>query len=83
MGKIHGYQAQDPETAGKIDEFIAKVQKYRDGEHFPFHIELDDPSGNSYIKNPYAPNEDPQMKMKHYNRTLKQIQVQGNCLILA
>jgi len=47
----------------------------RDGETFPFRIELDDPSGNSYIKNPYAPSEDPQMRMKHYNRTLEQIKV--------
>jgi len=67
----------DPETAGKIDEFIAKLTKYRDGECFPFHIVLEDPSGNSYIKNPYAPTEDPQMKIKHFNRTVEQLDAMG------
>jgi len=43
----------------------------------PFHIELDDPSGNSFIKNPYAPSEDPQLKFKYYNRSIEQIKAMG------
>ena len=61
--------------AQKIDEFIAKLESYKDGSKIPFHIELDDPSGNSYIKNPYAPTHDPEMKVEHYIRTLEQITV--------
>ena len=68
---------ENPEAAKKIDDFITLLEKYRDGFHLPFHIELDDPSGNSYIKNPYAPTEDPQMKITHYNRTIEQIKAMG------
>jgi zinc finger protein len=68
---------QDPETAAKVDDFIAKLTKLRDGEAFPFTLELDDPSGNSYIKNPYAPSEDAQMKIKYYNRSLEQMKIMG------
>jgi len=35
------------------------MKKYIDGDLFPLTIELDDPSGNSFIKNPYAPSDDP------------------------
>ena len=35
---------------------------YAQGDKFPFTVEIDDPSGNSFIKNPYAPSDDPQMK---------------------
>jgi hypothetical protein len=27
-----------------------------EGNSFPFHFEMDDLSGNSHIKNPFAPN---------------------------
>ena len=39
----------DPETAGKIDEFIDKVKEYREARKFPFTFEIVDPSGNSFI----------------------------------
>jgi C4-type Zn-finger protein len=34
----------------------------RNGEVFPVTLVLDDPSGNSYIKNPFAPKKDPKLK---------------------
>jgi C4-type Zn-finger protein len=30
-----------------------------EGNKFPLTVELEDPSGNSFIKNPYAPSDDP------------------------
>ena len=39
----------DPITAAKIDEFIAKMTQYMNGEVFPFTFEVYDPSGNSFI----------------------------------
>ena len=45
----------DPVTAGKLDEFITKLQKYSEGSVLPFTFEVYDPSGNSFIQNPNAP----------------------------
>ena len=38
----------------------------------PFTIELDDPLANSYIQNPHAPEDDPQMTIVIYDRTFEQ-----------
>lgn len=35
---------------------------------FPFEVILDDPSGNSFIENPHAPEEDPHLEITHYQR---------------
>lgn len=35
-------------------------------------IVLDDPCGNSYVQNLMAPEEDPQLKISHYERTFEQ-----------
>lgn len=48
-----------PEIAQQIDHFLKKLQNMAEGNLFPFTFEMDDISGNSYIKNPFAPNEDP------------------------
>jgi len=42
----------------------------------PFHFEIDDPSGNSFIENPNAPYRDEQLTIKKYRRTSEQ-----NCLL--
>ena len=41
-----------------------------EGNKFPLTVELEDPSGNSFIKNPYAPSDDPQMKKIKFTRTM-------------
>lgn len=38
----------------------------------PFHFEIDDPSGNSFIENPNAPYRDERMTTKTYRRTAEQ-----------
>lgn len=60
-----------PEIAEKIDEVIATLTKYRSGE-MPFTLILDDTSGNSFIENPFAPDEDPALTMEHFVRTKQQ-----------
>jgi len=50
---------QDPESAAKLAIFLVELKQYIDREKFPLTLELDDPSGNSFIKNPYAPSDDP------------------------
>lgn len=60
----------DPDTSQKLDGFLQKLKEYMNGDQFPLTLVLDDPSGNSFVKNPYAPSDDPQMKKKKYLRTL-------------
>jgi len=66
------------EQRGKITEFLVKLKKYQmaDDEILPFDFILDDPSGNSFLENFLSPNEDPQMKIYHYTRTV----IQNNLL---
>lgn len=58
----------DPEMAQKIDEYIGRIQEYIDGKKYPFTFILEDPSGNSFIQNPNAPNTDTYMKREDFIR---------------
>lgn len=55
----------------KLNEFGAKIDKIVAGE-MDVHIILDDPAGNSYLQNVYAPEPDPEMKTEKYTRTFEQ-----------
>lgn len=59
---------QYPEVAEKIDSVIANLRKCSEGGVLPFTLVLDDPAGNSFIENPNAPNEDPELSVAHYKR---------------
>ena len=67
----------DPVTAGKLDEFIAKLQKYSEGSVLPFTFEVYDPSGNSFIQNPNAPAVDENLTYNQFTRSLEDYQVMG------
>lgn len=62
--------------ADQLDKFLEQLRQCRDGEK-PFTLVLDDPAGNSFIENPQAPKEDPQMKTIFYKRTPQQNQALG------
>ena len=59
----------DPATAAKIDEFIGTLRDYSDGKKFPFTFIMEDPSGNSFVQNPNAPNKDTYCKIDYYPRS--------------
>ncbi|KAJ7389474.1 nucleolar zinc-finger protein [Desmophyllum pertusum] len=61
----------DPENAAKIDNIVSQLTKCRNGE-MKFTLILDDSSGNSFIENPLAPEEDPMMTVVHYTRKPEQ-----------
>jgi zinc finger protein len=67
----------DPVTAAKIDEFIAKLNSYMNGEVFPFTFEVVDPSGNSFIQNPNAPNADENLHTHKFIRTTEDYVIMG------
>ncbi|KAK8637058.1 hypothetical protein V6N13_064488 [Hibiscus sabdariffa] len=61
----------DPQTAEAIDQFLLKLKACATGES-PFTFILDDPAGNSFIENPFAPSPDPSLSIKFYDRTPEQ-----------
>ncbi|KAM4015568.1 zinc finger protein ZPR1 [Anomaloglossus baeobatrachus] len=69
-------QAVDAQVAGKIDEFITKLQSLKDGET-PFTFIIDDPSGNSFVENPFAPHKDEALVVTQYRRSREQDSLLG------
>lgn len=55
----------------KLTEFGEKIDKIIAGE-MEVNFVLDDPAGNSYLQNVYAPEPDPEMTVEKYTRTFQQ-----------
>ncbi|VFQ59908.1 unnamed protein product [Cuscuta campestris] len=66
----------DPKIAEAIDQFLVKLRAYATGDS-SFTFILDDPSGNSFIENPFAPSPDPSLTIKFYERTPDQQKALG------
>ncbi|KAF6107232.1 ZPR1 zinc finger [Phyllostomus discolor] len=62
--------------AERIDEFIVKLKELKHVAS-PFTLIIDDPSGNSFVENPYAPQKDDALVITHYNRTPQQEEMLG------
>lgn len=61
----------DPQTAEAIDKFILKLKDCATG-NLSFTFLLDDPAGNSFVENPFAPSPDPSLRIEFYDRTREQ-----------
>lgn len=61
----------DPKTAEAIDQFLLKLRACATANS-SFTFVLDDPAGNSFIENPYAPSPDPSLSLHFYDRTPEQ-----------
>uniref|UniRef100_A0A8C7CEW3 Zinc finger protein ZPR1 n=1 Tax=Oncorhynchus kisutch TaxID=8019 RepID=A0A8C7CEW3_ONCKI len=68
---IFTFQETAPEVAVKISEFIDKLKKLKEGES-GFTLVIDDPSGNSFVENPFAPQKDEALSVCNYTRTPQQ-----------
>ncbi|XP_053126260.1 zinc finger protein ZPR1 [Hemicordylus capensis] len=66
----------DTDVAGKIDQFISKLKRLK-GVDSAFTFILDDPSGNSFVENPHAPQRDEALVVTHYRRTAQQAAMLG------
>jgi len=64
-------RAADPEVAEKIDEFIQKLRKLKEVEN-EFTLVIEDPSGNSFVENPLAPQKDEALVVSSFKRTAQQ-----------
>lgn len=69
-------RAENAQVAEKIDQFITKLQSLKDGET-PFTFIIDDPSGNSFIENPCAPQKDEALNVTLYRRSAEQDSLLG------
>ncbi|NXS13614.1 ZPR1 protein, partial [Neodrepanis coruscans] len=69
-------RATDQEVAGKIDEFIGKLRQLKE-VNSSFTFIIDDPSGNSFVENPHAPQKDDALVVTHYRRTPQQAALLG------
>uniref|UniRef100_A0A7N2M3A0 Zinc finger ZPR1-type domain-containing protein n=1 Tax=Quercus lobata TaxID=97700 RepID=A0A7N2M3A0_QUELO len=58
----------DPQTAEALDQFLLKLKACAAGDS-SFTFILDDPAGNSFIENLYAPSPDPSLSIKFCERT--------------
>ncbi|CAN0880829.1 Zinc finger protein ZPR1 homolog [Linum grandiflorum] len=61
----------NPQTAEALDQFLIKLRACATGDS-SFTFILDDPTGNSFIENPFAPSPDPALNIKFYDRTPEQ-----------
>ena len=71
------YREMGDEFINKIKETIQKLTDTLNGDKFPFELILDDPSGNSFIENPYAPQTDPNIKVSYFVRTKEMAEQMG------
>uniref|UniRef100_UPI003AAFE427 zinc finger protein ZPR1 isoform X2 n=1 Tax=Centroberyx gerrardi TaxID=166262 RepID=UPI003AAFE427 len=60
-----------PEVAEKIEEFIDKLKRLKDVED-EFTLVIEDPSGNSFVENPVAPQKDEALTVSRFKRTAQQ-----------
>jgi len=70
LGALGGDSATS-EQKMKIDQFKVDLMALKECQK-PFTIILDDPAGNSYIQNSYAPDPDPEMIIDNYERSFEQ-----------
>lgn len=71
---LHPFASGDSSSGGnrdKLKAFLDRLDKVIAGEEMVTMI-LDDPVGNSYIQNKYAPDPDPELKIEKYERTFDQ-----------
>ena len=74
------YNEMGDDFINKIKETIQKLTDTLNGNKFPFELILDDPSGNSFIENPYAPQTDPSIKVSYFERTKEMAEQMGYSL---
>jgi zinc finger protein len=68
LEKNNPFGRGDSKNDEKFLEFLAKLKKCQTGET-PCTLILDDPADNCFVYNPFAPKEDPKLKIERYERS--------------
>jgi len=61
------------EMDNKIQGVINKIDGVLKLQTLPVKFILEDPGGNSFVENPFAPNHDPYCKVTHYQRSKEEL----------
>jgi len=51
---------------------MCRLQELKEGKILPFTLIMDDPMSNCFIRNPFYPEEDPNVTVEEYERTFEQ-----------
>lgn len=74
---IEGLQpAADESKDERLISFLAKLRDLKSGAT-KFTFSLKDPSGNSFVENPCAPNPDPKLEITYYTRSSEEDRLLG------
>ncbi len=68
---MRGGDSATKESGGKLQTFIDRLDEIISGKVL-VSVVLDDPAGNCYIQNLYAPDPDPELTVEEYERTEEQ-----------
>jgi len=69
-------RALHPEDAANIDQYVARIEELL-RLTAPFTLTIEDPSGNSFIENPWAPGPDPGRSLELFLRSREQDNMLG------
>lgn len=64
-------ESPESDARDKLSDFVARLKELQKLVK-PFRLVVDDPSGNSFVENPQAPDPDPSMSVRRYQRTAEQ-----------
>ncbi|CAH8489912.1 unnamed protein product [Schistosoma turkestanicum] len=66
---VIGDSTSSEETTSRLRSIINDINEIASGKRLNVLFELNDPAGNSYIQNLYAPDPDPELEMVEYERS--------------
>lgn len=64
-------ESPESDVRDKLSDFVARLKELQKLVK-PFRLVVDDPSGNSFVENLQAPDPDPSMSVRRYQRTAEQ-----------
>lgn len=77
VGNFSSGDSVQAERKQRMDEFEDKLNNAISGNTLGYDFILNDPAGNSYLQNPYAPDADPELRIEYYERSLEQNETLG------
>ena len=72
-----GGDSDSVSKVGNMKKCIERLDLIQSGQMLNVTVILDDPSGNSYLQNVYAPEDDPNLTVKYYERSYEQNELLG------
>lgn len=77
LKELHPFSMGDSGSQSNMSAFLEQLDEVITGKKLGVHIIMDDPAGNSYLQNVYAPDPDPELTVEHYERTFEQNDLLG------